>query len=535
MLRNLFRRVFSFPIMLGSIVVFWVLVCARSADFDPDLWWHLRNVEYLFTNLSFLQVDLYSYTAYGHAWLNHQWLAEIPYYLAWRAGGLLGVYVLFALLLVVIHLGIYYWAYSQSHNLKASFLVTCLSIFLTVVSFGPRTLLFSYLCLLALLLVLARYRATAQAPLWVIPPLFCLWINFHGSWVLGMAVIGVYVVSGLVEGSWGRVQAVRWTPQQLRRLLITLGASAAALFVNPFGHRLVFYPFDMAFRQRLVVAVTDEWASVDFHDARGKVVLVMLAAVLLGLLLSRHKWKVEEVLLAGLSLYAGLTHIRFLFLTAIILAPIFSKMLDRIPPYRPEIDKALLNASVMGAVLLIAAYCLPSRDDLSKAVAELYPTQAVTFIKTRGLAGNVFNHYMWGGYLIYHCREVKPFIDSRGDIFEYTGVLKDYMRTVYLDGSLQTLEKYHIEYVLVPPDTALAYLLKNQTGWKVVYSDKVAAVFERLSNEPGPVTGVPDNERRRDLPKNLSPSTECSPGKVRVCWPDWRGLGSLGARKVWCC
>lgn len=482
MLHSVFRRVFSFPTMLGSIVVFWVSVRGSLADLDPDLWWHLRNVEYLFTNLGFPRVDLYSYTTNGHAWLNHQWLAEIPYYLAWRAGGLLGVYVLFVFLLVVIHLGIFYWAYSQSRNLKASFLVTCLSILLTVVSFGPRTLLFSYLCLLVLLLLLSRYRSSAQAPLWVIPPLFCLWINCHGTWVLGMAVIGIFVVSGLVEGSWGRVEAARWTPQQLRRLLITLGASVAALFVNPFGHRLVFYPFAMVFRQKLVVAVTDEWASVDFHDARGKVVLALLAMVLLGFLLSRRKWKVEEVLMAGLALYAGLTHIRFLFLAAILLAPILSKMLDVIPPYRREIDKPLLNAVVMGVVLLMAIHLLPSRDDLSRSVAKLYPAQAVTFIKTRGLAGNIFNRYMWGGYLIYYCRDIKTYIDGRGDIFEYAGVLRDYLDTEYIKGPLRVLDKYNVRYVLVPPDTALAYLLKNNVGWKVVYSDDVAAIFERQAH-----------------------------------------------------
>jgi len=93
----------------------------------------------------------------------------------------------------------------------------------------------------------------------------------------------------------------------------------------------------------------------------------------------------------------------------------------------------------------------------------------------------VFNRYMWGGYLIFFCRDVKPFVDGRTDIFEYTGVLKDYLDAEQLKDSLQIMDKYRIHYVLLPPDYPLAYLLKNNTGWKVIFTDDVAMIFERAS------------------------------------------------------
>ena len=402
------RKVFSFPVMLASIVAFWVFIGAGDSVWDADIWWHLRNAEYLFTHLKTPSVDLYSYTTNAHPWMNHEWLAEIPYFVAWRAGGLMGIYVVFLSLLLVILLGIFYWAYKQSGNLKSAFVVSCFSVFLAVVSFGPRTILFGYIFLLILLLLLARYRSTGRSPLWVIPPLFCLWINTHGSWLLGLIMLGIYVVSGLVEGSWGRVDAVKWTPQQLKHLLAVTGASLAALFVNPFTYRLVTYPFDLAFRQKLNIAYVDEWASVDFHDARGKVVMVLLAVILLGALLSPHRWKLEEVALGAFALYSGLLHIRFLFLAAILLAPLLAKLLDFIPPYQPEIDKPLLNALVIAILLVIAVRRMPAQADLEKVVDNRFPRHALTFIKSNGLPGNVFNRYMWGGYLIFFCRDVNP-------------------------------------------------------------------------------------------------------------------------------
>jgi hypothetical protein len=302
-----------------------------------------------------------------------------------------------------------------------------------------------------------------------------------------MVVLGLVLVSGLWEGSWGRVEAVRWSPQQLRRLLITGGASLVALFINPFGYRLVLYPFDLAFRQKLNISSIDEWASVDFHDARGKVVLILLAAVLLGALLNRYRWQSEELALGLFALYAGLMHIRFLFLAAILLAPLLAKLLDFLPPYRREIDKPLLNALVVGVVLLIMIPRFPSPAKLERIVAKRFPTGAVSFIKAHGLPGRVFNRYMWGGYLILHCPEVKTFIDGRTDIFEYVGVLKDYLDAESLRDSLGILDKYQIRFVLLPPDYPLAYLLRNQGSWKVIYRDEMSMIFERV---PSPAAAV---------------------------------------------
>jgi hypothetical protein len=484
MARDLFRKAFSFPVALSSIVILWVFIGAGYSVWDADIWWHLRNAEYLFTHLKFPATDMYSFTAAGHPWMNHEWLAEVPYYLAWRAAGIRGLYALFLSLLVVIHLGIFYWATKQSRNLKGAFIVSCFSVFLTKVSFGPRTILFGYIFLILLLLILSHYRDTGQGPLWVLPPLFCLWINTHGSWLLGLFLFAIYIGSGLVEGSWGRIDAVRWTPQQLRRLLVAAGASVAALFVNPFTYRLVFYPFDLIFRQKLNIQYVDEWASVDFSDARGKVVMVLLAVILLGALLSPHRWKLEEVALGAFALYSGLLHIRFLFLAAILLAPLLAKLLDFIPPYRPEIDKPPLNAVICAIVILIMVSRFPTRANLAGAVAQRYPANALDYVKAHGLTGNFFNRYMWGGYMILFHPEVKTFVDGRTDIFEYAGVLKDYLDAEQLKGSLPILDKYRIRYVLTSPKLPLSYLLSNTPGWKMIFRDQVAMIFERVSALP---------------------------------------------------
>ena len=128
---------------------------------------------------------------------------------------------------------------------------------------APRMLLFGWLCMMGLLLVLDRSQRTGRG-LWLLPPLFALWINLHGSWVFGMVVLVLTIASGLVEGEWGLVVARRWTPEELKKLLLALAASLAALFVNPFGYKLVLYPYTLLLRQQGVMQYIEEWQSVDF-------------------------------------------------------------------------------------------------------------------------------------------------------------------------------------------------------------------------------------------------------------------------------
>jgi hypothetical protein len=479
MLSEKLRNFFSFPLALGSVLAILVYFLAGAGVGDPDLWWHMRNAQYLLRHGQFLRADIYSYTAAGYAWVNYEWLAEVPYYLAWRAFGLVGLNTLRVFLVELMMFGIFYLTVKVSGNVKGAFLATCYAAFLAVVTFGPRTILFGYIYLVILLLLMRRLRTIGQAPLWVLPLLFCLWINTHGSWLLGVIIFCIIFASGLLEGKWGQVVATRWTPKQLRQLIVSGIVSLGALFINPYGYRLVTYPFDLAFRQKLNVEHGAEWASVNFNEPRGKIVLLGLLGLLLLALWSRHEWKLEELGVALFALYSGLVHVRFLCLIAVVLTPLLAKGLNFLPPYRREIDKPVLNSLIFFGALVIVAARFPSRAHLENDIAEKYPVGAFTFMKSRSISGRFFNYYGWGGYLGWEQPEFKVFVDSRTDIFEYAGVIKDYLNAIWVKDTLAVLDKYRIQYVLMPPDEGMCYLLKHTPGWNLLYNDQAASLFER--------------------------------------------------------
>lgn len=477
-------KVLSFPVLLAMTLGASIFVFDSNSIADPDIWWHLRNAQVFVQTHSVVHHDFYSFTAAGSRWMNEAWLSELPYYFAWQWFGIRGIYLIMLVEVELILLGVFGVAYLSSKNVKSAFLASWLAVWLATVSFGPRTLLAGWVCLVAELYILALFKA-GNDKTWLLPPLFALWANLHGSWLIGMVLLGMFCASGLVQGSWGRIQAVRWTPSQMRKLALVGGLSVAGLFLNPYTYHLVFYPFDFAFKQKLNVNHVDEWMSLDFHTLRGKILFGMLAATIILALVRKRRWRLDELGFLLLGFYAALTYSRFLFLAAIVLTPILARELDFFPPYDPAIDKKCLNAVFMVAIVVGCTWRFPSSQFLMRDTVRYYPYRALNYLQHFQPQGLVFNDCLWGGYLIWNVRNIPVFIDSRIDIYEYNGVFADYLDALGIKNTLEILNKYHIRYVLFPRESAVAYLLMNNIGWKMRYQDQTTVLLER--SETGPV------------------------------------------------
>jgi len=446
---------------------------------ESDMWWHMRNARQLVQYHAFPRIDTYSFTAAGSPWINFEWLSEVPFFLAFKSMGLRGVLAVYIAVLVLIYTGVYYRSCRAGADCKAAAVVTMGALCLGGVSMAPRTLLFGWLCMMGLLLVLDRFRRTGKG-LWLLPPLFALWINLHGSWVFGIVVLAITVAAGLIEGAWGLVGACRWTPIELKKLVVAVVASVAALFVNPFGYKLVLYPFELLLRPNGVMQHLEEWQPVDFGQPDGKMSLAVIFALLAAALFSRRKWRLDEALLAAFALWPGLSHARFLFFVGLIVAPILAPRLHLFPPYERERDKPWLNAGIMAAVVTATVVFFPSSALLQQKIDETFPTAALEFMQRQHIQGRIFNQYGWGGYMEWHAPQLKPFIDGRADIFIYNGVFADYLKTTEIKRPFEILDKYKIDYILLGPPDPLVYVLKHSSAWHLVYTDKVAVLFERV-------------------------------------------------------
>lgn len=481
-------QILSLPVLLGCALVCLLFLVASRAGInplaDPDIWWHLRNAQALMQSGHFVHHDAWTFTVAGRPWINFEWLAELPWYFVYEQLGLQGLYLAMMAVASAIVLGIYYLAWLRSGDWNAAFLAAFVGIFFAEVSLGPRTLLFGWLFLAIEIAVLWNTRK-GRSWIYTLPPLFLVWVNTHGSWFLGFGLMVVFFACGLVEGEWGSLYAARWTPAQRRHWLIVIAASAAALFVNPYGWRLVAYPLDAIVHQKLGVQYIAEWASLDFHSPRGKIVLGVF--VLFGVLqlVRRRRWSLEDLAFASLAIYAALTYSRLLFLAAILLMPLLAVDLKGLlmTPYQPGRDRPVLNATAIAVLVAVVAAAYPSTRALHAGIAQEFPEAAVPYVRSLAGQGRVFNEYHWGGYFEWQAPAVREFIDPRADVFVQQGVMQDYMKTISGNDTFAILDRYQIRYAVLMQGGAAAYLLGHSPQWKRTYADPLSVVFERI--QPG--------------------------------------------------
>lgn len=482
------KKILSFPTMCLFLLAAVIFSYAPRGIAESDIWWHLRNAKKIVVNRSIPNMDMYSWGAAGSPWLDHEWLSEIIYYFGFQVFGLHGILTVYFAVLVFIYLGVYYRCCHAGADRKDAIIATLGAICLGGVSFAPRMLLFGWLCMTALLVILDRFEKN-QKTVWLLPPLFCLWINLHGSWIFGMVVLAATVVSGLFVGEWGLVVTRRWTSSQLRTLLLVVAASAAAIFLNPFGYRLVWYPFDMGLRQQSVLKYLDEWQPVDFSSWNGKLALALIFCVITAALFSRRKWRLDAVLLTSFALWSALAHVRFLFFAGLVVVPLLAPYINLLGPFDPEKDKPLLNAVMICLIVAGMTVFFPSEASLRRTVSATYPNAALNFMQQHGMTDKVFNEYKFGGYMEWYAPQIKPFIDGRADIFVYNGAFDDFIRATSLRNTFETLDKYSVRYVLYEPGQPFTYLLEHSPSWHLVYSDNVAVIFECEPAAPRSVVG----------------------------------------------
>jgi hypothetical protein len=96
----------------------------------------------------------------------------------------------------------------------------------------------------------------------------------------------------------------------------------------------------------------------------------------------------------------------------------------------------------------------------------------------------MLNEYVWGGYFIWASPERKVFVDGRTDIFDWTGVLGEYMRWYTLQESPGALlDKYEIDYCVLAANSQIGRAVGLLPNWRKAYSDDVAVVFTRCQAE----------------------------------------------------
>jgi hypothetical protein len=165
-----------------------------------DLFMHLAVGRWIWEHGAVPRDDVFSYTSPEEPFIAHSWLAELIFYGVDGFHGLVGFGVLrFALvsmaLVFAVRVALIFKAPRSALMLLAPFV---LGIMWGRLEFRPYLFTSALLACQLWLTVSVHTGARSRHWLWVLPPVFALWINLHGGWVQGLAMLVV------IGGRWWR-------------------------------------------------------------------------------------------------------------------------------------------------------------------------------------------------------------------------------------------------------------------------------------------------------------------------------------------
>jgi hypothetical protein len=481
--------------VLRKVVSFTNLHQAPSLSSQPLRWvesdtlWHITVGNLILKSHTWPTHDIYSFTVHGSPWIAYEWLGEVIMALAWRAGNMQGLAVLMMVLVGVIILALFYLAYLGSKNVKSAFAACAVLLPLSAISWTMRPQLLGYVFLIVTLIVMKRFRQGDRKSIWVLPLVFLLWTNSHGTFVLGFGVLGIFWLSGLKEFRFGGIYGQRWTPRERQQLELTALLCLLASLITPYGTQLAAYPLEMAGTQPMIIQIVQEWQPLALSASYGKLFLVLLLAFWVLIVTKQSRFRLEDLALLLIATGETVVHARFMVLFVPVFAPMLAELVTPwFPPYAETKDRPVLNFALVGLVVVGIVRFFPSNARLHQQLASEMPGKAVQFLHTHPEMSPTFNYFFWGGYLILNRRPADGvFIDGRLDIYEYSGVLADYVSIMSLKPNVESLlSKYHVRSCLVPPENPLATLLASSPGWKQVYRDGVSTVFVRKQVKASP-------------------------------------------------
>jgi len=442
---------------------------------DNDFWFHILIGEVITEQRIFPRVDIFSYTAAGHAWINHEWLTQISLYGTYKMLGFIGVSLLVALIGAIMA-GMLWYEYRRLSWLSG--LLVIASFMVLKPFFVPRPQIFAYPLLLLLVVVIMRlYRTKDMRLAWVFPGILFVWGNIHSSVLIGVGVLLVVTGWEILQRFSTRLPASVLSPDEFKRLATASFVAIAASLVNPFFYHTHLYVYESLSHVQAYHSLIE--TQPVFRSLSHTPILMMFAlhlaflvAFVVQCITSSSRTRVLEAMLFGLFFLPPFVSIKYVPFAWMGMLPLLLEQCrtrELKIPYSRSITLVLTVFAFLIAQPWMSIGSDPHRE---------WPRSAVAFMDENALVGNMYNSYTWGGYLMWQSKQRPVFI--YGGYIEFYGInyfdSLDFAEGKHVD---ELIQKYDFSIVIARPWEPLAFALSVKEDWKLVYWDNFGMIFVR--------------------------------------------------------
>lgn len=469
---------------------------------DAGIGWHIRTGQQILHTHSIPRVDSFSSVMHGKPWFAWEWLYDVIVGFLESVYGLNGPVWLTAIVIAAVFSWMFRLVVSRGADLIAALVFVLLAISASMIHFLVRPHVLSWLFTLIWFWILDSTeqdsfggRDIHQRKLWLLPLLMLLWVNVHGGFLLGFALLTIYGLGAL--WTWWRTNESRLEEslqkigagKRIRDLTLVSIVSACTSLLNPYGWKLHEHIYRYL-ANRFLMDHIDEFQSPNFHGVAQRCFLLLLLLVVGVVIVRGRQLRLSQALAILLAIYSGLYASRNIPIASILLTMIIAPLFPRISSFRGFTGRmAKVESELRGhlwplvAVLLTGVIVANSGRVGSKQLVSAHfdpsrmPVGAVSFLRDQHIEGPILGPDYWGGYLIY---ELYPrnrvVIDDRHDLYG-ENFLRSYLSMIHVEPGWENFLLLHRDCVLLPRKSALAAILAKTAEWQSVYSDDVAIVF----------------------------------------------------------
>lgn len=491
--RDLIFVVLLFSICFGSL--------AQRVLRDGGTGWHIRTGQRILATRAIPRTDPFSLSNADKRWYAWEWLYEAVVGAIYNRTGLNGAVAATGLLVAVTFAWLFSTMRQRGTDLFTAVGLLLLALAASAIHLYVRPHVVSWLLTFAWWFLLEKARQEDEPQLLLaLPLLMAMWVNIHGGFLFGFALLAIYALDAIIR--FGRDRdgsSRRW----LRDVLWSAAACAFASLINPYGvelHRHIYQYLTDSFLMHHI----QEFQAPNFRDFSPLSFLGLLLLAVAGVALSSKKPSLREFLVLALAAWAGLDASRNLPISSMLIAAVSGPQISQAWRERPKqavmglrsvsvVDRlGLRDSSLPGglwpavAILLVLWTVMHSgylgRVQVMHAQFDSarFPVQAVNYLENLGLNRPLFSIDQWGGYLIYQGYPA-ILVDDRHDLYG-DEFFKQYLKVVKVEpGWREALAQTNAELVLLPVRAPLAAALQPEKNWREQYHDAVAIVFERVN------------------------------------------------------
>lgn len=489
------QRLFTNYFTSCLIILFVFAAYIIQPIWDMDFWWHIASGRWIITNLSIPDRDPFGVFPSTDivrmlTLLRAEWLGQVLLYLCYEHLGNHGIIGLRVVILTGC-LIIFLLRKNQLHTQPAPtlFFLGVSAVILSGFT-GLRPQLFSFLFVsITFALVDLHNRTNKTGYLIFLPFLSILWSNIHGSGILGSVLLIMYSSAKLAENYY-----LNKSIQRKNKILFIFSIFfLTGSFITPNHIMTAIYLFKL--EGSTLQSITSEYRSSLtlyemglYYKQTAIIIFFLLCGIGMACLYFKHK---AEMFLALFLVLMSILYYRFLPFLILATGPYICASLTTLTTKKGSLSDRLnsfgrkfLNPAVAIAGLIILVVGLHSNKVFQTGInASVFPVNSVAFLKEYNIKGKAFNHFRWGGYLLWHLQDqISIFIDGRmldgARLAPYTNILWA------TEDGIRYFNDQDFDLVIMPLTTyysgevyALHSYLQRAPAWRLIYQNNNEYVY----------------------------------------------------------